>query len=351
MFAYVGTRTTRERNARGKGISLFNVDPGDGSLHLVEVTGELVNPSYQTISRQHLVLYTVHGDHDSVSAFKLNPANGQLSFLNQVSCKGNNPVHLALDPDERHLIVSNHLSSSLAVLSIHEDGSLGRVEQLVVLHGEPGPHRKEQPFSKPHFNPFDISGRFVLVPDKGLDRVFSFKAQDGRLLPCDPPYIQCRETSGPRHLAFHPDLPFVYVVNELDSTVTAYEFNVQNGALKPFQILSTLSDRYTDNSRAAGIQIASSGRFLYASNRGEDSIAVFEIDPSTGRMTFVQTAPSGGKTPRFFTLSPDGRHLYCLNEDSDTITIMQIDATNGRLSDVMHQYACESAVCMTFFQA
>jgi 6-phosphogluconolactonase len=236
----------------------------------------------------------------------------------------------------------------MAVLSILDDGRLGQVTQLVPLVGEPGPHRKEQPFSKPHFNPFDRSGRFVIVPDKGLDRIFVFRFENGQLTPARTSSVASRETSGPRHVAFHPSGPWLYCVNELDSTVTAYRFNGDSGELTPFQVLSTLSERFTGNSRASEIEVHAGGRWLYASNRGEDSVAVFEIDQISGVLRLAQTVPTLGRTPRFFTLHPSGRWLYVLNEDSDTIVRFRVDERSGLLATVGDPLHCASPVCMSF---
>lgn len=348
MYAYVGSRTTRERNARGEGITVYKVDQEAGTLTLVQVVKDLVNPSFLALNKAGDRLYTVHGDLTEVSAFSVDKATGKLTFINRQSCGGKNPVHLALDPTQRFLVVSNHIGGSLAVMNIAEDGSLGSVNQLLKLEGPLGPHRVEQPFSKPHFNPFDPSSKFVLVPDKGLDRVFSFKFENGKLYPADQPFVTSREGSGPRHLAFHPKTSYAYVVNELDSSVTAYRFNGQNGALSPIQVLPSLPATFTGNSRASEIEIDRSGRFLYASNRGYDSVAVFAIDQGSGMLTPVEFVPTDGKTPRFFTLTPNERFLFALNEDSDTIISMATDAKTGALSKTGFTVSTGSPVCMIF---
>lgn len=346
VLTYVGSRTTRERQARGEGISVFRCDPQAGELARIQLLSDLVNPSFLALNRACTRLYSVHGDGEAISAFAVAPGSGHIHPINRQSTGGRNPVHLALAPDERFVIVSNHITSSLAVLPIADDGALQPVTQLVALSGEPGPHRSEQPFAKPHFNPFDPSGRFVVVPDKGVDRVFSFRFDAGRLAPAAT--AVAREGAGPRHIAFHPQHAWAYAINELDSTVTAYHFDSADGSLRPFQVVSALSDRFTGNSRASEIEVHPSGRTLYASNRGEDSVAVLAIDPTDGRLTLVQTMPSGGRTPRFFAVTPDGRWLYVLNEDSDSIRLFRIDADSGQLSDTGQAWACGSPVCMVF---
>jgi len=347
-YAYVGSRTTRARNARGEGISTFKFDDARGTLEPVDIVRGLVNPSFLTLGQDGRFLYTIHGDAMEVSAFAVDRATGRLAFLNQQSTKGQNPVHLALDASNRFLVVSNHLGASLAVLPVNADGTLAPVAQLVTLDGPPGPHRVEQTQAKPHANPFDPAGRHVIVPDKGLDRIHGFRFEHGRLIPASVPFVATREAAGPRHLAFHPLAAFAYVVNELDCTVTAYRYDAAHGALTPFQVVSTLPDSFTGNSRAAAIVIDKAGRYLYASNRGADNIAVFAIDAASGRLRFLAAQETGGKTPRFFTLAPDGRFLLALNEDSDTIVTLAVDAKTGLLSPTGACVASASPVCMVF---
>jgi 6-phosphogluconolactonase len=348
MYAYVGSRTSRERNARGKGISVFKFDPIWGTLVLVQIVEGLINPSFLALSRDGRFLYTVHGDEREVSAFAIDCESGKLTFLNQQSTGGKNPVHLAFDPSGRYLVVTNHIGASLAVLPVAADGRLEPVSQLVEIDGPVGPHRVEQTQPKPHFNLFDPAGRFVIVPDKGADRTHIFRFADGKLEPAVSPFSVAREGSGPRHASFHPHAPFAYVLNELDSTVTAYRYDESNGDLDPLQVLSTLTDTFTGNSRASEIEVDRHGRFLYASNRGLDSIAVFEIDESSGHLRFVEATASQGRTPRFFALAPDSRVLFALNEDSDSIVGFNVDEVSGWLRANGFSIGCESPVCMVF---
>lgn len=347
MYAYVGSRTTRERLARGEGISVYRVDATSGALDRVQVLADLVNPSYLALSADERHLYCVHGDCSEVSAFRIEPTNGRLSFLNQVGSQGKNPVHLAFDASGRHLVVTNHLGASIAVLPIGADGSLQPLSQRVDVSGPIGPHRVEQQQAKPHFNPFDPSGRWVIVPDKGLDRVFSFRFEGGALVPATEPFVQAREGAGPRSAVFHPRRPLAYVVNELDSTLTTYAFDAVSGALSPLHLISTLPPTFTGNSRAAGIAIDATGQHLYTSNRGHDSISVFNLDESSGWPTLAEAVPTQGRTPRFFTMAPDGKLLFALNEDSDSIVAFDV-AGDGMLSHPRKVAACGSPVCMVF---
>jgi 6-phosphogluconolactonase (cycloisomerase 2 family) len=349
-FAYVGSRTTRERNARGEGISVFLIRD-NGSLDRIQLVDGLTNPSFLALNRRKDRLYTVHGDGDEVSVFTVSPEDGRIEFLQRQTCGGRNPVHLALDPTERWLIVSDHLGSdrtggAVLVLPVDANGMLGRVVQRVQLPGMPGPHRKEQPHAKPHFNPFDPSGRFVVVPDKGLDRIFVFRFSEGALVPAAVPWIDTRAGAGPRHVAFHPTSPYAYSVNELDSTVTAYRFSPDDGLLTPLQILTTLPDTFVGNNTGSEIEMSADGRTLYASNRGHDSIAIFTVGAESGRMLFKGTYKSEGRTPRFFTLDRYRGFLHALNEDSDTIVTFPLTVESGCPMHASSQVACGSPVCM-----
>jgi 6-phosphogluconolactonase (cycloisomerase 2 family) len=348
MVAYVGSRTTRERNARGEGITVYRVDVGTGALEAVQVVGGLVNPSYLTLGRDGRFLYCVHGDEMEASAFTVDPVSGKLAFLNRQSTEGKNPVHLALDPAGANLVVTNHIGASVAVLPVAADGSLQPLVQLTKFAGPIGPHRIEQKQAKPHFNPFDPSGNFVIVPDKGLDRIFTFRYAGGKLEPGAVPFVATREGAGPRGVAFHPTKPLAYVVNELDSTVTTYRFNPQDGSLQPLLILPTVPATFTGNSRAAGIAVDRQGRRLYVSNRGDDSIGVFALDAASGLPSFLGADSTQGRTPRFFTLSRDQRFVYALNEDSDSIVVLAVDPDSGRLKPTGFSAKTGSPVCMVF---
>lgn len=348
-FVYVGARTSKERNARGDGLNVYRMDNATGVWTHLQCLGDLVNPSFLAFDRTRRFLYTVHGDLSDVTAMAIDATAGTLRVINRQSTEGKNPVHLAIDPGNRFMVIANHITSTLALLPRNEDGSLGAVVDLVKLEGKIGPHRVEQPFAKPHQVEFDPSGTFVVVPDKGLDLVFTYRidAAKGKLVLATKP-ARAREGAGPRHVAFHPDGRLAYVVNELDSTVTAYHFDPATGALAPFQVVSALPETFTDNSRAAEIAVSTDGHFLYASNRGYDSIAAFAIDRASGRLSPGVWTVSGGKTPRFFALDPTDKFLFAANEDSDTITAFERNVSSGRITAVDRIIRVGSPVCILF---
>ncbi len=209
-----------------------------------------------------------------------------------------------------------------------------RYIQLAGLKGEPGPDRVEQTSSHPHNIVFDPSGRFIAVPDKGLDRIFLFlfDAQSGRITPTPQGSAVTRPGSGPRHIAFHPRLPAAWVINELASSVTTYHWDAAKGALDPIQILPSTPSHYTGANTGSEILTTSDGRFVYCSNRGHDSVAVFSVDAKTALLTSIAWAPTKGKDPRFIGLDPSQRFLYAANEQGDTIVTYRVDAASGRLT-------------------
>ncbi|HEY3383485.1 MAG TPA: lactonase family protein [Vicinamibacterales bacterium] len=351
FFVYTGCRTTRERNARGDGINVYRMEPASGRWTHVQLCRDLVNPSFLALDRSRRFLYTVHGDGTEMSSFRIDERTGELSPINRRSTHGKNPVHLSFDPTNRFVVVANHISSSVAVLGVNPvDGAIGDLVDLVTLEGKIGPHRIEQPFAKPHQVAFDASGRFIVVPDKGLDGlfVFRFDGATGKLTAADTPFVSARETSGPRHFVYHPTRPYAYAINELDSTMTGYRYDGEKGRLTPFQIVSTLPDTCTGNSRASELAVSPDGRFVYGSNRGHDSLVVFTADRESGRLSPVEWIPSGGRTPRFFALDPTGAYLYAANEDSDTIVTFSRNEATGRLTPVGDVMQTGSPVCILF---
>jgi 6-phosphogluconolactonase len=350
LYAYVGSFTSKDRKARGDGINVYRVDPATGGWTHVQQVGDLVNPSFLALDRDKRHLYSVHADLTDVSAFSVDKETGKLTFVNRRSMGGKNAVHLALDPTGRFLVTGNYSAGTVTLLPIEKDGSLGPLADTALLGGAPGPHRAEQGSSHPHHAPFDPSGRFVLVPDKGLDRVFVFRvdAAAGRLVPNDPPSVQTRAGAGPRHVDFHPTLPIAYVINELDSTITTYSWNKDRGELKPLQIVPTLPTSFTGDSTASELQVAPSGKTVYGSNRGHDSIVVLSVDPTSGLLTPIQWEPTQGSVPRFFTLDPAAKFLYAANEQGDTIVTFGVDPASGKLTPTGQVVKNASPACIVF---
>src|SRR5712691_9631412 len=328
---YVGSFTTPERG-HGDGLTVFGRS-ASGSWSQIQLVKDLENPSFLLIDRQGRFLYSVHSDGDQVTTYRIDPGTGRLTLVNHQPTGGKNGVHLSIDATGRFLIVANYDSGTVAVLPINQDGSLAALSDLATLTGTPGPDKTQQLSSHPHHCPFDPTQKFIVVPDKGLDRVFVFRidAAGRKLVPNDPPSIATRAGSGPRHVGFHPDKPYAYVINELNSSLTTYHFDWSTGELKPLQVLPTIPSSFTGNNTAAEIAVSRSGRFVYGSNRGHDSIAIFSIDPATGTLASIGWEPTTGTTPRYFGIHPSGRELYAANQTSDTVALFTINEMTGKL--------------------
>ncbi|MFG2964900.1 lactonase family protein [Streptomyces sp. NPDC048288] len=358
QYAYVGSRTTTQRNARGVGITVWRVDPGQDSWELLQTVpaddgdpttpvspGTIpVNPSFLALNAEGTRLYAVHGDATRISAFAVDPARATLTWLNTVDAGRGNPVHLTLDPTGHWLVVAFlAVPGCVATLPIRADGSLGPVAGVLELPGAPGPHKTAQLGPNPHHVVFDPTGRWLAIPDRGLDRVFvaEIDTGTGALTLNDPGWVQTRETEGPRHIAFHPRRPLAYVLNELRSTVHTYRWNVQAGVLTPLQTLSATEPSMTGDSRAAEIAVSPGGGHVYVSNRSgagdstpggpaPDTLGVFTAERHGG-LKPVGWVSTHGIRPRFFGAEPTGRRLFVANEVTDTIVGYDLEAGGGHL--------------------
>ena len=355
MFVYVGCYTTPDRAGTGEGITVYRMDADSSAWTHVQTLGGVANPSFLTLDPMRRFLYCVHGGNDfsAVSAFAIERGTGRLTFLNTQQSGGRNPVSVDVHPTGRALVVASYMDGNVATLPINADGTLAPLNSIVSQTGDPGPDAVEQANPHPHHSPFDPAGRFVAVPDKGLDRTFIYRFDVARdtIAPNDPPFVLAQAGAGPRHIAFHPGLPYAYVINELDATITAYGYDAQRGLLDARQRITTLPPEHTGRSTGAEIAVVPSGRFLYASNRGHDSIAIFAIDEKTGMLTPVGWEPSRGAVPRFFALDPSGQFLYVANQGSDTIVAFRVDPATGRLTPTGDSVRTGSPVCIVFAEA
>jgi 6-phosphogluconolactonase (cycloisomerase 2 family) len=348
-FAYVGSFATSTRGAHGEGLSVYAIDAATGRWTRIQLLSSVVNPGYLVLNPRRPVLYAVQPVANEVSAFGIDNRTGELTFINRQPSGGNDPSHLAIDPAGRFLVVANYVAGTVEVLPANADGSLGAPTDVVATQGEPGPHRTEQPGPHPHQCQFDPSGRFVVVPDKGFDRLFVFRIDSakGTLVPTDPPFTKTRSGAGPRHIAFHPRLPYAWVINELDSTVAAYRFG-QTGTLAAIQIVPSLPSTFTGNNTGAAIVMSPSGRFVYVSNRGHDSVGIFRVDESNGMLSPVGWELTKGSTPRFIGLNPSGSRLFAANQRSDSIVEFSVDRKTGSLTATGQVINANTPVCIVF---
>jgi 6-phosphogluconolactonase len=330
MFTYFGT----QRSGTNIGFSLAHFDTDTGVLTQPEFLLESPAPAFFTIHPDGRHLYAGNaGTPGAVSAYEIEPHTGHLKLLNRVPAGGVGTCYVSLDKSGRFLLAANYTAGNIAVFAIQPDGSLGERTAFVQQTGSSvNPQRQTHAYA--HCIITDPSNRFVLVADLGVDKVFvyRFNQKDGSLAPDNPPFVNIKPGSGPRHVKFHPNGRWAYVISEMASTITAFNWDSTHGALAEFQTISALPADFKDTSTGAEVEVHPNGKFLYASNRGHDSIAVFAVDQTTGRLTLVEHVSSGGKTPRYFTFDPTGKWILCSNHGNDNAVIFRVDENTGKLT-------------------
>jgi 6-phosphogluconolactonase len=353
-FVYVGTYT--EDGSKSKGVYAYRFDPETAEITPVGLAAETINPSFLAVHPNHRFLYAVNEVRSykgqksgGVSAFAIDRATGKLKLLNQVASKGADPCYITVDKTGKYVLVANYTGGSVAVFPVGEDGRLAEASAFVQHTGQgTNPERQEGP----HAHSIDLSpdNRFAIVDDLGLDEtiVYKFDSAKGLLIPSGPQFGKADPGAGPRHFAFHPNGKFAYVINEMGSSVSAFGFDGTAGVLHPRQTTSTLPKGFAEHNDDAEIEVHPSGKFLYASNRGHDSIAVFAIDSNKGTLSLIEHAATKGKTPRSFEIDPTGSLLFAENEKSNNIVIFRIDPQTGRLTDTGKVLEVVEPVCVKF---
>jgi len=348
---YVGTYT----QGKSEGIYRCRFDLASGKLAVESVTRGVANPSFLAIDRIRGRLFCVNevSEYDgkpggSVSAFSLDPITGDLQFVNTCPSHGADPCYITNDAHGRFVLVANYTGGSLAVLPVHNDGSLGAATHVVQHTGSSVKARQQGPHT--HSVLLDSTGRFAYAADLGLDKVmiYGFDNQRGRLLPSTTAWAALKPGAGPRHLAFSPDGSVLYVANELDSTMTMFLIDRTTGDLAHRKTTSTLPSHVQGENFPADIHVAPSGRHVYVSNRGRDSIAVFAVSPDKRDFSFVKDESTGGKWPRNFAIDPAGQFIVVANQKSDMITVFTIHPESGTLSPTGYVADVPSPACLKF---
>lgn len=339
---------------KGKGIYIYQYEESSPELKLCGVTQAGPNPSYLTFDSTHRFLYCVNElkeyegvQSGAVSAFSIDAATGALHFLNRQPTFGTDPCNLIVDRAGKNVLVANYASGGVCVLPLHADGSLGAPTDVLQHTGSSrDPLRQSGPHA--HGITFDESGHYVFVPDLGADKLFIYflDSEHGKLTPHDVPWLEIPAGSGPRQLVMHPTGRFAYLIDELDSTVRAYQVEREPIGLKYLQTVSTLPQGYNGESECGELQISPGGRFLYASNRGHDSIVTFSVDPVTGWLSALGFVSALGKTPRHFIVDPAGNSLLVVNQDSDNLVRYSLDPASGLPTVVLQNLAVPSPVCV-----
>lgn len=353
LWVYFGTYTRGE----SKGIYRAKLDRSTGALTDLQLAAELVNPSFLALHPKLPRLYAcgevgefAGGKGGAVSALAIDEATGGLTLLNQQTSGGVGPCHLSVDPAGRNVLVANYGGGSVAALPLDDEGRLKAPSSVVQHSGFSGVHPTRQ--KGPHAHSVNLSpdGRFAFVADLGQDKlmVYRFDSAAGLLAANDPPSVALAPGAGPRHFAMHPSGRFGFVINELNATITSLAYDASSGVFRVIDSASTLPPEFDGRNTSAEVVVHPSGRFVYGSNRGHDSIAVFALDESTGRLTARGQTPCGGRTPRNFAIEPSGRFLLAANQDSGNVVVFRIDPNSGDLKPAGVELKVPVPVCVRF---
>jgi 6-phosphogluconolactonase len=348
---YVGTYT----GPVSKGIYAFQFDPSSGKAGPSELVAETTNPSFLAIDPKQRYLFAANEISNyegqksgGISAFAVDAKSGKLTFLNEVSSHGAGPCHLAMDKTGKYVLVANYDSGSIAAFPVQQNGKLAEASSAVQHTGH-GPNAERQEGPHAHNILISSDNRFVIASDLGLDQllVYRFDTTKGTLAANQPAFASVDPGAGPRHSAFHPNGRFVYSINEIVGSVSAFSYDARTGRLQPLQTISSLPSDFKGSNDSAEISVHPSGKFLYASNRGPDTIAVFAIDPK-GSLKLVESVPTVGKTPRNFAIDPTGQYLLAAGQDSNNVVVFRIDSKTGRLTATGQVIEVPSPVCLVF---
>jgi 6-phosphogluconolactonase len=340
------------------GIYFCRLDTKSGEIILRVETRGIDNPAFLAIDNSNRFLFAVNEVSEingnpggSVSSFSIDPGNGRLSFINLQPTLGESPCHISIDRTGKFLLITNYSGGNIIVFPIMEEGTIGKNVDFIQHKGHSiNPDRQESPH--PHSILLSPDNRFVFVPDLGMDKILIYKLdqETGKLCPNNFPYISLKPGAGPRHFTFHPDGKFAYVINELDSTITAFRYKSDKGKLKEIQTITTLPDNFTGVSYCADIHVHPNGKYLYGSNRGHNSIACFIIDPSKGKLEQKGFTSTQGDFPRNFAIDPSGQYLLAANQRSNNIVSLRINNETGELSPTGYSIEISQPVCIKFLK-
>lgn len=348
---YVGTYT----GAKSKGIYYGKYEPVSGKIESKGLGAQTTSPSFLAVHPNNKYLYAVNEANlrsqgeGGVSAFQINQSTGELTEINQTFSGGNSPCHLTTDRTGKYLLVVNYGSGTVACFKLNKNGGIGeKTAQIQHTGSGTNPSRQKGPHA--HWVGLSADNKYAFVCDLGLDKIliYKFDENSGDLKPNDPSFVKLNDGAGPRHLTFHPNEKFAFVINELDSTITALEYN--NGSFKTFNTVKTFPTDFNGQNSGAEIEVHPNGKFVYGSNRGHDSIVCFEFIPDKKDLQLIQTISSGGKMPRHFAITPDGNYLLAANQSTDNLVLFKLNSNTGKLTAVEEKVEVGSPVCIIFIK-
>lgn len=355
QLVYIGTYTNGKSTS--KGIYVFGLDSKSGKLEPMGLAAEAKNPSFLAIAPNKKFLYAVsegEGSEGGVSSFALDQATGKLTFLNRQSSKGAGPCHVSVDATGKVLMTANYGSGHIASLPIKDDGSLGEAASFYLQGPASNADPKRQKGPHAHSVNVDQGNKFAFACDLGCDKIFIYRLDPAtaKLTPNDPPFASVPPGGGPRHFAFHPGGKFAWANNEMTLTVTGFSYDAGKGTLTPIETVSTLPPGVPviPAYSTAETQAHPGGKFVYVSNRGHDTIACYRVDPSSGKLTFIECAPSIVQTPRNFGIDPTGQWLIAGGNSGGGIAVFAIDQETGKLNPTGQRFDVDAAVCVKYLK-
>jgi 6-phosphogluconolactonase len=343
---YVGTYTKGD----SEGIYTFTLDTEKKRLENVSVAAKLDNPTYVNISMDNRNLYAVvkEGSQGGVAAFNIEAETGALKEINRQLMDGASPCHVSVDSKKQTVTSANYHNGTITVYPVNPDGSL-LTAASVVEHTGSGPNHARQEKPHVHFAGFTPDEKYIVTVDLGNDTLTTYTAEEGKL--AGTAVLNVRPGSGPRHLAFHPNHKYAYIMTELSNEVIALQYDETSGSFKELQYISAIPEDFTENSQGSAIHVSADGRFVYAGNRGHDSIAVFSADPDSGKLTLVEYTSTEGEWPRDFVLDPSEKFLIASNQNSGNLVLFERDPETGRLSVLQKDVHVPDPVCVKFLHA
>jgi 6-phosphogluconolactonase len=349
-WVYVGTYT--HSPGTSEGIYLYSLDTQTGKIDDAGLAAKIADPSWLTIGAGGKFLYCCASASDGasiVASYSVDRASGSLTPINWQPSNGRGTCHVGVDDANTCAVSANYSSGDVSVLPIDTQGALEPARKVIKHTGSSiNPDRQKQPY--PHSCNFDPGGRFVYVPDLGVDKVYIYRydAAAQQLADANPPFVKVTPGFGPRHMAFHPNRKFVYLINEMGGAMTGFRIDNSTGGLSEFQSIGTLPSGYTGENTSAEVEILPNGRFLYASNRGPDDIAIFSINQENGSLRPVGHVSTQGKGPRDFTIDPTGNFLFAANQYTANVVVYRIDNQTGALAPTGTILHVSSPVCVAF---
>ncbi|PLS18288.1 6-phosphogluconolactonase [Bacillus sp. M6-12] len=345
-LGYIGTYTKGD----SKGIYTFTLDAEKRELQELKLAAELENPTYVAISHDNKFLYSVakSGENGGIASYSINPENGELQSINQQLLKGASPCHVSINQDNSLAVTANYHKGTIESYSVNSNNGKVSPAASVSEHSGSGPNKDRQEKPHAHYSGFTPDEKFVAAIDLGIDKLITYKVTGPAL--SELRSFTFRPGSGPRHLAFHPNRKFAYVMTELSSEVVALEYDQVNGSFTELQYISAIPADFQENNQGSAIHISSDGRFVYAANRGHDSIAVFQVNQDNGELSFVEHTSTEGEWPRDFALDPSEQFLVVSNQETSSLALFKRDQESGKLSLIQSNVSVPFPVCVKFLR-